>query len=145
MKTTASGAVRSGAAVSFLPLMTLAIQLQLQSPPGPVLLMALLCLFQLLRTWLLVCLLLWSGVRAAVAAGVPVFGITSGQEPAVLAAAGVCMLIDDFHQLVQLAQEQCKSTDSAAAAAAQAGGGKAAGAGDQLAAGQLHPIVVDSR
>eukprot|EP00878_Enallax_costatus_P004882 GHUV01005136.1.p1 GENE.GHUV01005136.1~~GHUV01005136.1.p1 ORF type:complete len:298 (+),score=84.81 GHUV01005136.1:130-1023(+) len=78
-----------------------------------------------------------SGVRAAVAAGVPVFGITSGQEPAVLAAAGVCMLISDFHQLLQLAQQHCE----AETAAVHASDGRKVDAG----AAELEPIVVDSR
>jgi beta-phosphoglucomutase-like phosphatase (HAD superfamily) len=54
-----------------------------------------------LRTWLLL-----AGVRAAVAAGVPCFGITSGQDPAVLIAAGCCMLIQDYYNLLKLAEQQ---------------------------------------
>jgi hypothetical protein len=50
-----------------------------------------------------------AGVRAARAAGIPVFGITSGQEPAVLLEAGCCMLLQDFTELVALAAQQCKA------------------------------------
>lgn len=48
-----------------------------------------------------------AGVRAAVAAGIPTVGITSGQEPAVLIAAGAVLLIQDFSNLTQLATQQC--------------------------------------
>lgn len=45
-----------------------------------------------------------AGLRAAVAAGVPAVGITTGQPRDVLAAAGACVLIDDFHQLLGMAR-----------------------------------------
>lgn len=48
-----------------------------------------------------------AGVRAAVAAGLPCFGITSGQAESVLYDAGCCLVMDDFHALVELAQSQC--------------------------------------
>jgi len=64
-------------------------------------------------------LLCCAGVRAARAAGIPVFGITSGQEPAVLWEAGCCMLVKDFTELVALAGQHCQ----AAAAVAGNGGG----------------------
>jgi hypothetical protein len=73
-----------------------------------------------------------AGVRAARAAGIPVFGITSGQEPAVLWEAGCCMLMQDFQPLVALAEQHC----STAAAAGSNGNGSGAGAGVQQASGQ---------
>lgn len=96
--------------------------------------------------WLLLLLLLslWcAGVRAAVAADIPVFGITSGQDPAVLAAAGACMLICDFHQLVHLAEQHCKAAGNAAAV--NVSNSKPAGRSEETAAARLDSIVVDSR
>ena len=52
-----------------------------------------------------------AGVRAARAAGIPVFGITSGQEPAVLWEAGCCMLLQDFSDLVALAAQHCSGSN----------------------------------
>lgn len=75
------------------------------------------------------------------AAGVPVFGITSGQEPAVLAAAGVCMLISDFQQLLQLAQQHYEA--AAAPAVGHISDGSKTGA--RAAGAVLDTIVVDSR
>lgn len=66
-----------------------------------------------------------SGVRAAVAAGLPTFGITSGQAPEVLLEAGACKLIADFDELLALAQQQCV----AAAAAGSNGNGNGNGNG----------------
>lgn len=97
--------------------------------------------------WLLnwhcvVCVGIFAGIRAAVEAGVPVFGITSGQEPAVLAAAGACALISDFHQLVQLAEQQAPAQRVVAAdLQSKAVSGKA----NAAAVDSLEAIVVDSR
>lgn len=46
-----------------------------------------------------------AGLRSAVAAGVPAVGITTGQQPSVLAEAGACVLVDNFFDLLAIAKE----------------------------------------
>ena len=96
------------------------------------------------------------GVRAARAAGIPVFGITSGQDPAVLLEAGCCMLIQDFTQLVALAQQHCQAAAAGTDAAANGNGNgweqqqqqqPLTAAGKLNASGSQHAIhiIADSR
>ncbi|KIZ05035.1 hypothetical protein MNEG_2922 [Monoraphidium neglectum] len=56
-----------------------------------------------------------AGLRAAVAAGVAAVGITTGQPRDVLLAAGACLLVDDFHQLLQVALADASSKEEGAA------------------------------
>lgn len=76
------------------------------------------------------------------------FGITSGQEPAVLWEAGCCMLLQDFTQLVALAEQHCAaagngSSERQGQQKQQQQGGKA-GASAQNAALQVQ-ITADTR
>jgi phosphoglycolate phosphatase-like HAD superfamily hydrolase len=50
-----------------------------------------------------------------VAAGVAAVGITTGQPRDVLLAAGACLLVDDFHQLLQVALADASSKEEGAA------------------------------
>jgi len=66
-----------------------------------------------------------AGLRAAVAAGVPAVGITTGQPREVLLEAGACLLIEDFYELLAVALEHegsgsSSSGDEAAVKAAAA-------------------------
>ncbi|KAI8463822.1 MAG: HAD-like domain-containing protein [Monoraphidium minutum] len=58
-----------------------------------------------------------AGLRAAVAAGVPAVGITTGQPRDVLVAAGACLLVDDFTGLLGVALQHASGDESDAAAA----------------------------
>lgn len=53
-----------------------------------------------------------AGLRAAVAAGVPAVGITTGQPGEVLVDAGACILIESFHDLLQIAIEHSSASES---------------------------------
>jgi len=44
-----------------------------------------------------------SGMAAAVAAGVPTFGVLTGQKAEVLVGAGACATVKDYHELMRLA------------------------------------------
>ncbi|GBG00289.1 hypothetical protein Rsub_12968 [Raphidocelis subcapitata] len=73
-----------------------------------------------------------AGLRAAVAAGVPAVGITTGQPRQVLVDAGACMLIDSFHDLLALARDQESgggSSDGDGSGGVGSGGGRAASSG----------------
>lgn len=47
-----------------------------------------------------------SGVRAGVAAGIPVIGLTTTQSAEVLRAAGACHIAADFSDLMQVIAQQ---------------------------------------
>lgn len=51
-----------------------------------------------------------SGMAAAVAAGIAVVGITSGQTAETLMGSGAAMIIADFHQLLRVAREDLTPT-----------------------------------
>jgi HAD superfamily hydrolase (TIGR01509 family) len=78
-----------------------------------------------------------SGLTAAVAAGVPAVGITTGQPRQVLEAAGACLLIDDFFALLAVAERR-------ASAAAAAAGGDGDGEGVASAAAPVAQQVKSS-
>jgi hypothetical protein len=61
-----------------------------------------------------------------VAAGVPAVGITTGQPRQVLVDAGACILIDSFHDLLAVAQDQESGSSSGGKAGGQGGGVRAA-------------------
>ena len=68
-----------------------------------------------------------SGLRAAVAAGIPTIGITSTQSAEALLEAGACAVVADFHELLALVPASSGGgggggVGGAAAAAAQAAG-----------------------
>ena len=42
-------------------------------------------------------------MAAAVAAGVPTFGVLTGQKAEVLVGAGACATVKDYHELMRLA------------------------------------------
>lgn len=47
----------------------------------------------------------------------PAVGITTGQPQEVLLEAGACMLVDDFHQLLQVALEHAATSEGQGAEA----------------------------
>lgn len=78
-----------------------------------------------------------AGLRAAVAAGVPAVGITTGQPRAALVEAGACVLIDSFHDLLAIAREH----EAAAASGDGNGNGAAAGVAAVEAARASRPAT----
>eukprot|EP00892_Ulva_mutabilis_P008639 jgi/Ulvmu1/6147/UM028_0003.1 len=48
-----------------------------------------------------------SGVRAGVAAGLPVVALATTQAPAALEAVGACMVIEDYHGIMPLLETGC--------------------------------------
>lgn len=48
-----------------------------------------------------------SGVRAGVAAGLPVVALATTQPPTALEEAGACMVVEDYHSIIHLLDWSC--------------------------------------